>query len=112
MVSGDTILFTLILVSGINVARYISTLRTLLVVMREAHPLLYQQVDGRGFFTSHGNVSKQVRLFHYLRYNEHLHHHDPIFVTKCSKVKRLFVLTSALILLTIVMLFAVLAFNL
>lgn len=50
MISGDTILFALMLVTAINVARYVTALRSLIYIMREAHPLLYQQVDGRGFF--------------------------------------------------------------
>lgn len=49
MISGDLILLALFTVTGINIIRYLSTLKTLLFVMREAHPLLYQQVDGRGF---------------------------------------------------------------
>ena len=62
MISGDTILFTLMLVSCVNMARYLTALRSLIHIMREAHPLLYQQVDGGGFFTTHGNVTKQVRF--------------------------------------------------
>ncbi len=49
MISGNTILFALMLVTAINVARYVTALRSLIYIMREAHPLLYQQVDGRGF---------------------------------------------------------------
>lgn len=48
--SSDAFLFALFLVAVVNTSRYISTLRTLLAVMRECDPLLYQQVDGRGFF--------------------------------------------------------------
>ncbi len=54
--------------------------------MREAHPLLYQQVDGNGFFTTHGNVTKQVRLFHYIKSKEYHHHYDEIFTGKCERV--------------------------
>ncbi len=39
-----------------------SSLRALLVVLRGCDPLLYQYVDGGGFFTSHGQPSKQMRL--------------------------------------------------
>lgn len=49
MINGDTILFALLIVTLINLARYFSALRSLLYIMRDAHPLLYQQVDGRGF---------------------------------------------------------------
>ncbi|GLQ73086.1 universal stress protein UspB [Vibrio penaeicida] len=97
MISVDTILFTLMLVSCVNMARYLTALRALIYIMREAHPLLYQQVDGGGFFTTHGNVTKQVRLFHYLKSREYLHHHDPIFTGKCNKVRELFILTTTLL---------------
>ena len=97
MISGDTIILTLIIVVSINLARYLTALRSLIYVMREAHPLLYQQVDGGGFFTTHGNVMKQVRLFHYLKDREYVNHHDPIFMQKCAKVRELFILFAALL---------------
>jgi len=105
MISVDTILFTLMLVCGVNMARYLTALRSLIYIMREAHPLLYQQVDGRGFFTTHGNMAKQVRLFHYLKSREYMHHHDPVFTQKCIKVRELFVLTFALLGITLLMAF-------
>ncbi|MDB1122533.1 universal stress protein UspB [Vibrio algarum] len=101
MISGDTIIFTLMLIVSINLARYLTALRSLIYVMREAHPLLYQQVDGGGFFTTHGNVMKQVRLFHYIKDREYLHHHDPVFMSKCTKVRELFILFVALIAVTL-----------
>ncbi|GAA5648069.1 MULTISPECIES: universal stress protein UspB [Vibrio] len=101
MISGDTILFALMLVTLVNMARYFTALRSLLHIMREAHPLLYQQVDGNGFFTTHGNVTKQVRLFHYLKSKEYHHHHDELFTHKCDRVRELFVLTTALLLVTL-----------
>jgi universal stress protein B len=85
------------LVTSINLARYLTALRSLIYVMREAHPLLYQQVDGGGFFTTHGNVMKQVRLFHYLKDREYLNHHDELFMQKCIKVRSLFALFITLI---------------
>ncbi|MDR9826950.1 universal stress protein UspB [Vibrio sp. FNV 38] len=102
MISSDTILFTLMLVSTINLVRYLTALRSLIYIMREAHPLLYQQVDGGGFFTTHGNVTKQVRLFHYLRTKEYLNHHDEAFIAKCVRVRGIFVLTMSLLALTVV----------
>lgn len=36
----------------INMARYYSSLSALLVVLRGCDPLLYQYVDGSGFFTA------------------------------------------------------------
>ncbi|MGX9418584.1 universal stress protein UspB [Vibrio sp. RC27] len=96
MISVDLILFTLMLVTLVNFARYLTTLRSLIYIMREAHPLLYQQVDGRGFFSTHGNMTKQVRLFHYLKSKEYLHHHDELFIGKCERVRQLFVLSMSL----------------
>ncbi|MDI7115983.1 hypothetical protein QMO23_25825, partial [Klebsiella pneumoniae] len=49
----------------VNMARYFSSLRALLVVLRGCDPLLYQYVDGGGFFTSHGQPSQQMRLVGY-----------------------------------------------
>ena len=105
MISGETILFALTLVTVINVARYLSALRSLIYIMREAHPLLYQQVDGGGFFTTHGNVSKQVRLYHYLKSKEYNHHHDELFTHECARVRELFVISALLLSLTLVVAF-------
>ncbi|PWI32990.1 universal stress protein UspB [Vibrio albus] len=92
MISSDLVLFTLMVVVSVNLARALTALRSLLYIMREAHPLLYQQVDGRDFFTTHGNVVKQFRLYHYIRSREYMHHHDPLFIKKCDKVRGLFIL--------------------
>ena len=97
MISGDTILMALLLVTVVNVARCFTALRSLIYIMRQAHPLLYQQVDGPGFFSPHGNVTKQVRLYHYLKSREYLHHHDEVFTGKCERVRQLFILCSALL---------------
>ncbi len=97
MISGDTILFALLVVTAVNMIRYLTALRSLIYIMREAHPLLYQQVDGGGFFTTHGNMTKQVRLFHYLKSKEYHHHHDPIFTDKCDRVRELFILSISLL---------------
>ncbi len=105
MISGDTILLALMIVTGINIVRYLTALRALIHIMREAHPLLYQQVDGRGFFTTHGNMSKQVRLYHYLKSKEYLHHHDEVFTGKCDRVRELFILSSSLVVFTSVIAF-------
>ncbi|PSU06349.1 universal stress protein UspB [Photobacterium ganghwense] len=105
--SGDALILALFLVAVVNVSRYISTLRTLLAVMRECDPLLYQQVDGRGFFSSQGNVSKQIRLFHYIRSHQYQNHHDPIFMEKCVKVRKLFILASTYLMLFFISIFVV-----
>jgi len=97
MINADTVLFTLMMVTLVNMARYLTALRSLIYIMREAHPLLYQQVDGNGFFTTHGNVAKQVRLFHYLKSKEYHHHHDEVFTGKCERVRELFILSTSLL---------------
>lgn len=101
MIGGDSILWVLFIITAVNIARHLTALRSLIYIMREAHPLLYQQVDGPGFFTTHGNVTKQVRLYHYLKSKDYLHHHDPVFISKCQKVRELFVLSVSLCVLTI-----------
>ncbi|WP_060983251.1 universal stress protein UspB [Vibrio splendidus] len=107
MISGDTILFALMVVTCVNWARYFTALRTLIYIMREAHPLLYQQVDGGGFFTTHGNMTKQVRLFSYIKSKEYHHHHDEVFTAKCDRVRQLFILSSALLGVTLLASFIV-----
>ncbi len=93
MIDGNTVLFALMAVTAINIARYLTTLRSLLYIMRAAHPLLYQQVGGNGFFTPNGNVTKQVRLYHYIKSREYQQHHDPVFIAKCDRVRELFMLS-------------------
>ena len=107
MINSDAFLMAIFLVGLVNAFRYISTLRSLLAVMRECDPLLYQQVDGRGFFKSQGNVTKQIRLFHYIRSHQYQNHHDPLFIQKCIKVRKLFVLASVFVLLFFVCIIAI-----
>ncbi|CAK5456209.1 Universal stress protein B [Escherichia coli] len=54
MISTVALFWALCVVCIVNMARYFSSLRALLVVLRNCDPLLYQYVDGGGFFTSHG----------------------------------------------------------
>ena len=58
MISTIALFWALCVVCVVNMARYFSSLRALLVVLRGCDPLLYQYVDGGGFFTSHGQPSK------------------------------------------------------
>lgn len=51
MISTVALFWGLCVVCIINMARYFSSLRALLVVLRGCDPLLYQYVDGGGFFT-------------------------------------------------------------
>ncbi len=66
MISTIALFWALCVVCVVNMARYFSSLRALLVVLRGCDPLLYQYVDGGGFFTSHGQPSKQMRLVWYI----------------------------------------------
>lgn len=66
MISTVSLFWALCVVCIVNMARYFSSLRALLVVLRGCDPLLYQYVDGGGFFTTHGQPNKQVRLVWYI----------------------------------------------
>lgn len=68
--------------------------------------LLYQYVDGAGFFTSHGQPSKQVRLVRYIWDKRYRDHHDDEFIRRCERVRGQFVLTSGLCFLVVVSLIA------
>lgn len=107
MISGDIILLALFIVTTVNVVRYVTTLRTLLFVMKEAHPLLYLQVDGRWFFTTHGDFNKQTKLLQYLWQSGYMNHHDPIFINKCEKTRHLLLLSIALFIVTTAAFFAI-----
>lgn len=50
MISTIALFWALCIVCVVNMARYFSSLRALLVVLRGCDPLLYQYVDGGGFF--------------------------------------------------------------
>lgn len=106
MVNTVALFWALCVVCVINMARYYSSLRALLVVLRGCDPLLYQYVDGGGFFTSHGQPSKQLRLVRYIFAQRYLDHHDPEFIRRCERVRRQFMLTSALCGLIVVSLVA------
>ncbi len=95
--SGDALIIAVFFTLVVNIARYLSSLRVLMVMMREANPLLYQQMHRAGnFFSSQGDISRQKRLYHYIRCQEYLHHHDRAFIDKCNKVRHLFILSLAM----------------
>lgn len=94
--TGDTIIITVFFVTIANMVRYFSSLRVLLYLMREANPLLYQQVSGDHFFTVQGDMHKQKRLFQYIKSQEYIHHHDEAFIAKCNKVRHLSMLCTVL----------------
>ena len=95
MISTVALFWALCVVCIVNMARYFSSLRALLVVLRNCDPLLYQYVDGGGFFTSHGQPNKQVRLVWYIYAQRYRDHHDDEFIRRCERVRRQFILTSA-----------------
>ncbi len=107
MINGDVVITAVFVVLLINFARYLTSLRALLVMLREADPLLYKQVNGGNFFTPQGDVSKQKRLFQYIHSQAYEHHHNEAFVAKCKKVRHLFQLSTILFGGLIVTLFAV-----
>ena len=80
MISTIALFWALCVVCVVNMARYFSSLRALLVVLRGCDPLLYQYVDGGGFFTSHGQPSKQMRLVWYIYAQRYRDHHDDEFI--------------------------------
>jgi universal stress protein B len=96
MISTVALFWALCVVCIVNMVRYFSSLRALLVVLRGCDPLLYQYVDGGGFFTAHGQPNKQVRLVRYIYARRYLDHHDEEFIRRCERVRRQFILTSAL----------------
>ncbi|CAM3977999.1 universal stress protein UspB [Serratia silvae] len=106
MISTVALFWALCVVCVINMARYFSSLRALLFVLRGCDPLLYQYVDGGGFFTSHGQPSKQIRLVRYIFTQRYMEHHDPEFIRRCQRVRSQFVLTSSLCGLVVISLVA------
>lgn len=90
MISTVSLFWALCVVCIVNMARYFSSLRALLVVLRGCDPLLYQYVDGGGFFTTHGQPNKQVRLVWYIYAQRYRDHHDEEFIRRCERVRRQF----------------------
>ena len=124
MISTVALFWALCVVCIVNMARYFSSLRALLVVLRNCDPLLYQYVDGGGFFTSHGQPNKQVRLVWYIYAQRYRDHHDSCcnvatcaqqssyeFIRRCERVRRQFILTSALCGLVVVSLIALMIWH-
>lgn len=57
-------------------------------------------------FTSHGQPGKQVRLVWYIYAQRYRDHHDDEFIRRCERVRRQFILTSALCGLVVVSMIA------
>lgn len=47
----------------INMVRYFSSIRVLLTILRQSDPLLYQSVDGNGFFYYAWAIFKTVATY-------------------------------------------------
>ncbi|MBC8953356.1 universal stress protein UspB [Xenorhabdus sp. PB62.4] len=80
----------------INMVRYFSSLRALLSILRESDPMLYQSVDGNGFFTTNSQFSKQFRLVRYINSQSYINHHDPDVILLCERLRKQFILTEVL----------------
>jgi len=96
MINTVALFWALSVICVVNMVRYFSSLRALLVVLRGCDPLLYQYVDGGGFFTSHGQPNKQMRLVRYIYTQSYQDHHDEEFIRRCERLRRQFILTSCL----------------
>lgn len=62
MISTVALFWALCVVCVVNMARYYSSLRALLVVLRGCDPLLYQYVDGGGglYFSRSAQQTDQI----------------------------------------------------
>ena len=103
MISTVALFWALCVVCIVNMARYFSSLRALLVVLRGCDPLLYQYVDGQ--------PSKQMRLVGYIYYQRYRDHHDEEFIRRCERLRRQFILTSALCGLVVVSMIALMIWH-
>ncbi|STP40683.1 universal stress protein B [Escherichia coli] len=63
MISTVALFWALCVVCIVNMARYFSSLRALLVVLRNCDPLLYQYVDGGGFLPHMANPTNRCVSF-------------------------------------------------
>ncbi|WP_272536013.1 MULTISPECIES: universal stress protein UspB [unclassified Providencia] len=86
----------------LNMMRYFSSIRVLLSILRDSDPLLYQSVDGNGFFTTHGQLNKQLRLVRYINTKQYLEHYDPDVIFRCERIRKQFMLISRLSILVVV----------
>ncbi|MBI6547790.1 universal stress protein UspB [Xenorhabdus lircayensis] len=84
------------LICMINMMRYFSSLRVLLSILRQSDPMLYQAVDGNGFFTTNGQIGKQIRLVRYINSQSYINHHDPDVILLCERLRKQFILTEML----------------
>lgn len=76
--------------------RYFSSIRVLLFILRESDPLLYQSFDGNGFFTTHSQWTKHIKLIRYINIKQYINHHDPEVILRCERIRKQFMLISRL----------------
>ena len=102
MFSVIALFWALCILCILNMMRYFSSIRVLLSILRDSDPLLYQSVDGNGFFTTHGQLNKQLRLVRYINTTQYLEHYDPDVIFRCERIRKQFMLISRLSILVVV----------
>ncbi|MBC8950417.1 universal stress protein UspB [Xenorhabdus sp. TS4] len=96
MFNTTALFWAVCLICIVNIMRYFSSLRVLLSILRESDPMLYQTVDGNGFFKANGQFNKQIRLVRYINSQSYINHHDPDVVLLCERMRKQFILTEML----------------
>ncbi len=66
------------------------------MVLRNCDPLLYQYVDWRGLFYLTWPTQQTGAIVWYIYAQRYRDHHDDEFIRRCERVRRQFILTSAL----------------
>ncbi|MTC22838.1 MULTISPECIES: universal stress protein UspB [unclassified Providencia] len=102
MFSVIALFWALCILCILNMMRYFSSIRVLLSILRDSDPLLYQSVDGNGFFTTHGQLNKQLRLVRYINTKQYLEHYAPDVIFRCERIRKQFMLISRLSILVVV----------
>ncbi|EKT56114.1 universal stress protein UspB [Providencia burhodogranariea] len=102
MFSMIALFWALCILCIINMMRYFSSLRVLLYILRDTDPLLYQSVDGNGFFTTHGQFNKQLKLIRYINNKQYLDHFDSEVIRRCDRIRNQFLHISQLSVLVVV----------
>lgn len=96
MFSSNILFWALLILLLINMLRYFSSVRALLFILRQFDPLLYHSVNGNGFFTLTGPLTKQLRLVSYINHRLYYDHHHPDVVLRCERIRKQFILMSRL----------------
>ncbi|CDL82801.1 universal stress protein UspB [Xenorhabdus szentirmaii] len=107
MFNTNALFWAMSLICIINMARYFSSLRALLSILRQSDPMLYQSVDGNSFFTTGGQFNKQIRLVRYINSQSYINHHDPDVIMLCERLRKQFILMEILCGVALICLIAV-----